>query len=211
MQMDKVSATMVRRRDYTLMNQLEIFREFPELMTERLHLRQINMVDRAAVFRIYSDKEVARYNATGICESISDAERIIARFQYDYQRQAAVRWGICRQDNDTVIGTAGFFELTHDGLFVDCASLNYSMARVFWKQGFATEAVQAILRFGFEEMGLHRVEASVMVDDHPSLDLLASFGFQREGILRERGFWQGTYHDFTALALLSNELTYNFD
>lgn len=188
------------------MSKLEVFDEFPELHTERLHMRQINMVDRAAIFRIYSDKEVARYTATSICESISDAERIIARIQYDYQRRAALWWGICRQDNDSVIGTVGFFDITHEGLFVDCATLSYSMARVFWQQGFATEALESVLQFGFQRMALHRIQAEVMVDDAASLDLLYRFGFQREGTLREHGLWQDTYHDFVALGLLQDDL-----
>jgi [ribosomal protein S5]-alanine N-acetyltransferase len=58
-----------------------------------------------------------------------------------------------------------------------------------------SEAVAAVLRFGFEQMALHRVEATVVTGNTASAALLSRAGFQREGVLRERLLKRGTFRD----------------
>src|ERR1039457_2072884 len=60
------------------------------------------------------------------------------------------------------------------------------LARDYWRRGLMSEAVAAVLRFGFEQMALHRVEATVLTGNTASAALLGRAGFEREGVLRGR-------------------------
>lgn len=182
-----------------------IFREFPQLYTQRLILRQINAVDRAAIFRIYSDPEVTRYNAIAQLNHISDAETLIESFQEQYRTRTAIWWGVTLKDKGTVIGTCGFHNWTRTGLYAHSANIGYGMARVYWRHGYTTEALRALISFGFSTMQLNRVQADIMTDNLPSIRLLEKLGFQAEGLLRERGFWKDEFHDLHHFALLRRD------
>lgn len=69
-----------------------------------------------------------------------------------------------------------------------------------------TEALEAVLGFGFREVGLHRIQAVVMPGNVGSERLLEKLGFQREGILREYENWGDKgYVDVTMFSLLRGE------
>ncbi len=69
-----------------------------------------------------------------------------------------------------------------------------------------TEALEAMLRFGFDAMSLNRIEADVTVGNDASVRVLEKLGFQREGLLRQRGYWKGSYHDLWLFSLLRDEI-----
>jgi RimJ/RimL family protein N-acetyltransferase len=67
------------------------------------------------------------------------------------------------------------------------ANLGYSIHNQYWKQGFGNEAVRAVLIAGFENLGYHRIEAAINLDNHPSIALAQSVGLQKECV--RRGFY----------------------
>ena len=77
--------------------------------------------------------------------------------------------------------------------------------RDFWGRGLMSEALAAVLSYAFEDLGMHRIEADVDPDHAASLALLEKFGFIREGILRDRWFVHGEWHDSVMLGLLADE------
>ena len=68
-----------------------------------------------------------------------------------------------------------------------------------------TEVLPAMLGFGYGVLDLHRIEALVTVGNERSCRLLERHGFQREGLLRDHGFWRGRYWDQIAYARLRAE------
>ncbi|MDY7012728.1 MAG: GNAT family protein [Cyanobacteriota bacterium] len=67
------------------------------------------------------------------------------------------------------------------------ANLGYSIHNQYWRQGFGKEAVKAVLIAGFENLGYHRIEAAINLDNHPSIALAQSVGLQKECV--RRGFY----------------------
>lgn len=67
------------------------------------------------------------------------------------------------------------------------ANLGYGIHNQYWKQGFGKEAVRALLRVGFEQLGYHRIEAAINLDNHLSIALAQSVGLKKECI--RRGFY----------------------
>lgn len=72
-------------------------------------------------------------------------------------------------------------------------------------QGFATEALGLLIRYCFDELGLHRLWARIIAGNTASLQLFDSLGFVREGALREHVRRQGSYRDMVVMGLLQAE------
>jgi ribosomal-protein-alanine N-acetyltransferase len=175
---------------------------FPALETPRLLLRELRPEDAAAAFEFYSDAEVVRYYDSPLGE-LEQARREIAHQRRRFEDGEAIRWGIVVKGEGRVVGTCGYFARD-----TACrhATLSYVLARRHWNKGLMTEALEAIVRFGFERYGLHRIEAHVAVPNRASLHLLHKLGFREEGLLRERFFVDGRFHDETMLSLLAGDV-----
>jgi RimJ/RimL family protein N-acetyltransferase len=85
------------------------------------------------------------------------------------------------------------------------AELGYWIGRPWWGLGYATEAGRAMLRFGFETLGLHRIHANHIGGNEASGRVLQKLGFQYEGTHRDDAFHQGRYVDLVCYGLLEHE------
>ncbi|MEQ7004989.1 GNAT family protein [Actinopolymorpha sp. B17G11] len=86
------------------------------------------------------------------------------------------------------------------------AAIGYDLRRNYWGRGIATEALAAILSFGFTRMDLNRVEAETIADNHASVRRLQRLGFQREGLRRAYTVEEdGTFHDSAIYGLLASD------
>ena len=69
---------------------------------------------------------------------------------------------------------------------------------IYWGRGYATEAAKRVIRFGFEMLNLHRIEAGVATENKRSIKVLEKAGMSIEGIRRKilpiRGNWVDNYH-----------------
>lgn len=185
------------------MSELFNFSKFPLLETRRLLLRELHPMDAEAIFDIRGDALVTRYNGGMPYESLHQAARLINEIQQDYRDQRALRWGITlKEDGDRVIGMCGFnYWIRRDYR----ASIGYDLARAYWGRGIMTEAVRGVIRFGFEYMGLNRIEADADIHNLASHRVLEKAGFQREGIQREQFFERGMFGDLLLFSLLRRD------
>lgn len=180
------------------------FGAMPRLETERLVLREIRPVqDLAALDDLFSDPEVARYTDTGPFESPEEAEEVMGWIGEIFAKRHGMRWAlVLKSDEDAMIGTAGFNQWNR---WNNSAEIAYDLQQALWGEGLMPEALAPMLRFGFEEMGLNRIEADVTVGNEASARVLEKLGFHQEGTLRQRGFWKGQYHDLALFSLLRED------
>ena len=86
------------------------------------------------------------------------------------------------------------------------ADLWYGVSRLHWRKGIATEAVRAVMQFGFETLRLHRINVDTRMDNAASVALMRTLGFQHEGTRRECGLnADGTYHSWGLFGMLEAE------
>ncbi|MEW6648990.1 MAG: GNAT family protein [Chloroflexota bacterium] len=172
------------------------------LETERLILRPLEARDAPGLLALYSLPEVTAYIDTPVMTQIADAEGWIAR-QADMQRSGAgLRWGVFDRESGDLIGSCGFH---HWDPTRYRAEISYDLSPRFWGQGYMREALLSVLAFGFEQMGIHRIEAMVDPDDTRSQNLLYGLGFEMEGILRDHDYLKGRFQDDMMFALLEQE------
>lgn len=168
------------------MNLDVVFDAFPQLETERLALRDLHSSDAESLFAVLGDEEVAEFYDDEVFRDVSQASEQIEAWAAGFRARRCVRWGIAQRENGEIIGTCGYygFHSWHKR-----AGIGYELARSFWRQGIMTEALDAIIEFGFKKIGLNRIEAVVMLENEGSVRLLEGLGFRQEGVLREYENW----------------------
>jgi len=85
------------------------------------------------------------------------------------------------------------------------ADLGYVLARAAWGHGYASEAAAAMLRFGFGELGLHKISATCDPDNRGSARVLEKIGMRREGLLKEHFLVRGQWRDRLLWAALQTD------
>lgn len=175
---------------------------FPVLTTERLTLRQLQQSDAADVLVFRGDWEVQKYNGR-VFQNVKEVQTLIEELHDEFRALTGVSWAVTLTDDGAVLG---LFGLHHWSKYHRRAEVGYDLARTHWGKGIASEALRAIIQFGFERMSLHRIYASTIADNHRSVRLLERLGFQREGTKRQHSWEEdGAFHDSAMYGLLRQE------
>jgi [ribosomal protein S5]-alanine N-acetyltransferase len=179
-----------------------LFTPFPVLSTPRLTLRALRASDLDDLFDYASDPEIDRFTPWEHYTSKDEARENLGEFLADYATYGMGAWGIEHGDgaDRRLIGIANFSRPHPLNRRVE---MGYTIARAYWGQGLATEAVQALLRFGFDQMHLVRIEAVVLPDHLASARVLQKAGLQLEGLLRSYQVWRGQPRDLHMYAAVN--------
>jgi RimJ/RimL family protein N-acetyltransferase len=174
----------------------------PTIRADRVSLRTITSDDVDALYRIFSHPEVMRYWSTPPLPDRNAAVELLQQIHEDFRQERFMKWGIARQPDDLMIGTATLFNFNFDN---GRAEIGYSLAREHWGNGYCNEALTALLNYAFEKFNLRRIEADVDPRNGPSIRTLERLGFQREGYLRERWHVDGEIQDSLFYGLLRRD------
>ena len=179
-----------------------IFESFPELNTQRLFLRQITQEDNKSLSDVLSDEAACEYLTHNAVHDTAAIKRMITGMQRFFDEKQRIRWGIAQKQDNSLIGHCGFFDIDRSNC---CAEISYCLKSGLWGQGIMTEALDGMLKFGFEEYGLNRIVAKVMKGNVGSIKVLQKLGFVQEGLLRESLYKNGQYHDLMVFSILRSE------
>ncbi|MEG4196942.1 GNAT family protein [Microcoleus sp. Pol12A5] len=184
------------------MNLLDILAHLPTIETERLLLRKITLNDASDMFEYACNPEVSKYTMWSTHTSIEDTKYFLKSITKMYKRRELVDWGIVHKADKKFIGTCGFVEwsMTHSR-----AEIGYALSRNYWGEGYMSEAVNAVIEFGFREMLLNRILARCEVSNIASARVMEKVGMQLEGILRQHIFVKDRYWDLKLYSILREE------
>lgn len=156
-------------------------------------LRPLERGDAAGLLQLFSDPAVVEFMDIEPLADLAQAQDIVVWASERRMQNAGLRWGIRKSGAEGLIGTVGFNALEVDrGRRGEIA---YDLARAYWGQGVMAAVLPRVLAFGFERLGLRRVEAMVTLGNERSGRLLEKHGFLREGVLRDHAFWKGRFWD----------------
>jgi RimJ/RimL family protein N-acetyltransferase len=161
-----------------------------ETYTPRLYLRAFRRADHAAVHAYASDPLVCRYMDWGP-NTIEDTTAFLDAVLYRKARGEFPLAIVERADRELI----GAVELRVTSTSSRRGEMGYVLARARWGQGYATEAAAAVLAFGFERLGLHKVSATCDPENVASARVLEKVGLTREGYLREHLLVRGEWRD----------------
>lgn len=163
----------------------------------RLKLEEISWDDLEDIHHLHSIAEVDEFNTLGLPKDMDDTREII-RPVIENQKAEIQRfymWKIIEKDSNSFLGVAGM-TLSADRFRL--GEIYYKLLPKYWGKGYATEVSKSLIKAGFEDFNLHKVEAGVSTDNAPSIRVLEKSGMLREGLRRKilpiRGEWKDNYH-----------------
>lgn len=164
----------------------------PVLTTGRLVLRQLQASDAEHMFIMRSDPRVMQHVNRPMAGALEDAMELIALINGRIEAQESFHWAITRKGEDGFMGLIGLWRVVKEH---HLAELGYTLMHEHWGRGYASEAITAVTDFGFDGLGLHRIEAITRPANPASMRVLEKNGFVREGLLRQNILWNGVFHD----------------
>ena len=179
-----------------------LFDDMPRLEAPRLILRRLEMRDAPDLFDYSRDPQVAKHVLWDAQTSVSEARAYVRYMLRRYRAGEPASWGIEEKETGRVVGTIGYMWYQRDN---NACEVGYSLARRRWNRGYMTEALAEVLRFSFEELGVHRVEAQHEVENAASGAVMRKCGMRKEGTLRGRLYNKGRYVDVDLYAMLRED------
>ncbi|MBP3887814.1 MAG: GNAT family N-acetyltransferase [Cellulosilyticum sp.] len=155
------------------------FTTFPTYEGEKINLRQLRLSDGKDLLTYYNNPMVYRYLDWYGPQDMEMAERVLKHWIEGYEKGYILRFAITEKETDQIIGTIFLTDVTETK-----GEIGYELSQSYWHQGIMTEALKEVIRIGFEEMGLVRLQAIVCEDNKASQKLLEKVGFIKEGLLR---------------------------
>lgn len=167
-----------------------------ELFSERLKLRLIEFSDLNAIHALHSLPETDKYNTLGIPDDIKATKQIITPQIDDNQQQKIVNYTFAIEELNTgkFLGLLGF---KLGSKKYNNAEVYYKLNVNYWGKGYATEALNLVLDFGFYNLKLHRIVAGCAIENIGSIKVLEKVGMKREGHARQtlplKSGWSDNY------------------
>ncbi|MBR7552692.1 GNAT family N-acetyltransferase [Allobacillus sp. GCM10007491] len=184
------------------MNIETIFQDLPTLETERLILRKITYHDVEAIFAYGSKEEVSQTVTWDAHRTIEDSKAFVDFVLNQYRKGQIAPWGIEHKESGAFIGTIDFVSWQPQHR---TAEIGYVLSPDYWGKGLATEAATKLIRFGFEQMDLIRIQAKCFANNRGSERVMQKVGMTYEGTLRKRMYIKGAHQDLKMYSILKEE------
>jgi ribosomal-protein-alanine N-acetyltransferase len=150
----------------------------PKLETNRLLLRELMLDDRFAIFRNYSDPDVANWFFDEPFTQIEQAEQLIYAFIKKAEDGKGYTWSILLKESCELIGTCGYEN------FVGGArgEIGFDLAKTHWGKGYMAEALGMIIAYGFDVLKVSKVCAHTYSHNSRARRVLEKLGFRVETV-----------------------------
>ncbi len=152
------------------------------IKTRRLLLRRAELTDAQAMFHNWaSDPEVTKHLTWPTHENVNTTCAVLESWIAEYQRSNHYQWMIVLKDLGQPIGT---ISVVHSRDNIASAEIGYCIGKAWWHRGYTTEALQAVMDFLFDQVGINRIEACHDVNNPHSGNVMKKCGMCLEGIHR---------------------------
>lgn len=175
---------------------------FETIVTPRLLLRKIVPETYNFIYANYEDTKLMSFLGLESTEKF-EIEKMKFKKGLSTHNRSFVNFQMIDSVSDMIIGGCGFHTWYIDHARAEIGYAIYDER--FKQQGLMSEAIKAVLNYGFGQMKLHRVEAFIGLSNLPSLKLVERAGFVKEGLLREHYNKEGVFQDSYVFSLLKSE------
>lgn len=181
----------------------KVFGNLPTLETERLNIRLFKEQDVQDLFEYCSDDEVTRYLPFTTYTSLEQAkDRINYCLESYRQISRPILWAIEYKKDNKLIGGIDFVGLDEIN---KVGEIGYVLNRAYWNKGIMTEALMAVIKFGFEKVELNRIEIYCDERNVASARVMEKNGLKYEGTLRQKRFDKGEFVSLKCYSILKEE------
>jgi ribosomal-protein-alanine N-acetyltransferase len=174
-----------------------------ELETERLVLRRFTIHDAEKMFHNWAnDDEVTEYLTWPSHCSIDTSKNILEQWIQKYDKNDFYQWAIVPKDVNEPIGTISVVE-NNDR--IKMVALGYCIGKKWWNNGITSEALDKLIKFFFEEVGLNRIEAKHVIGNDNSGKVMLKCGMKYEGLMKQEHLCNKGLLDTLNYAILAEE------
>lgn len=175
------------------------------LETDRLIIRRFNFEDWHDLYEYLSQETVVKYEPYNILNEEESMQAAINRSKND------AFWAVCLKENNKLIGNI-YFEQLEPKEFLTW-EIGYVFNPAYYGKGYATEACKRILKYGFEQIGVHRVIGKCNPENISSWRLMERLSMTREGHFKKAAFFRKSndgkpiWHDAYQYSILDEEFS----
>ncbi|MDA0368530.1 MAG: GNAT family protein [Proteobacteria bacterium] len=179
----------------------------PELIGERVCLRLPQLVDYVdwATVRQESRAFLEPWEPTWSANALTRTafRRRLRRYAREVREDQGIAFFIFRKDDDQLLGGITLSQIRRG--VTQSTSVGYWVGRPYARQGYMSDALKVTVRFVFEGLRLHRLEAACIPSNRPSQGVLKKCGFREEGLAREYLCINGVWQDHKLFAMVATD------
>ena len=177
-----------------------------ELKTDRLTLREFTSHDLHSLFDLYSRPQTSEFESWDAHTEETESRELLQYWLDASYQNPRTSYSLVVEFEGKLIGLCGLelgFGTETDDL--RCGFLGFRLHPDYWRHGLATEAGQAMIEFGFNELKLHRMHAGTVTQNLASIRVLEKLGFCHEGTTRQSFPIGETWRDYMLFGLLHSD------
>jgi ribosomal-protein-alanine N-acetyltransferase len=175
--------------------------DFPTIKAGRLLLRQFAASDLENVFKGLSHPDIIKYYGVSY-KSLEETKEQLKFFADLEKNETGIWWAVCSLDNKIFYGAGGLNSLSKEH---KKAEIGFWLLTDFWGQGIMSEAMPLIWKFGFDNLGLHRIEGLVETDNTNCKKAMKKLDFNHEGTMVDCEMKNGKFISLDIYAKLKKE------
>ena len=176
--------------------------EIPILSTKRLILRKLSHEDQNDIFEYASIPEVSNYLPWEPHKSIADTLEFLKLVEQEFNDLKFIVFGIELKTEKKLIGTIALRNWDKPDR---CIDVGYAISKKYWNKGLTTEAVKAVIKFGFEKLNANRIEAHCDENNTASYRVMEKAGMKYEGTLRQKVLIKNKFMNMKFYSILREE------
>lgn len=177
------------------------FSPFPILHSSRLRLRKISPEDVNEVFALRSNPEVMRYIPRPLAVTQQDALNHINVVNKGVEENTSINWAITLASDDKLIGMICLIRMQPENFRTE---VGYILSPDYHQKGIMDEALKTVIKYAFEELKFHSLEALIDPENMASEQLLLKNNFVKEAHFKEKTFYNGVFLDDVIYSLINN-------
>jgi len=175
------------------------FDPFPVLITERLILRRIGNNDAHEIFSLRSDEQIMKYICRPKPRHMDDILQFIQKIDKMIDGNEGIAWAMTLKSDPKMMGHISLHVINKEHYR---AEVGYMMLPEHCGIGLMSEALRAVLDYGFNNLRLHSIEANISPQNHHSRKLLERNNFIKEAHFKENYYWEGEFLDSVIYSLI---------
>ena len=178
--------------------------------TERLVIRSLNSSDYLAWKNAYTSMlpQKNRFDSS-LNRSLKDLTKLkfkslLEQNKLKRSKEEYFDYGVFLKDKNILIGRVGLGHLIRS--VTQSSFVGYALYNPYWGQGYAHEALKALIDIAFKDHKLHRIAAGIEAENKRSIKLVKKLGFRREGVSKKIVLLRGQWQDLVQYALTTDDL-----
>lgn len=175
------------------------FHPFKNLETERLLLRRVSINDLNEILELRGNPETMKFIPRPMVKTEEDALNHFKMIDEKIEKNEGINWAITVKGNPKLIGIIGHYRIQPEN---HRCEIGYMILPQYNGQGIVTEAIKAVLEYGFEDMNMHSIEAVIDPDNIASERVLQKNGFVKEAHILENEYYDGKFWDTVIYSIL---------